>query len=172
MRDLLVILGDQLDRESSIFKNANPLEDRIWMSEVQQESTHVWSHKSRIAVFFSAMRHFRDELRAGGWIVEYREIDAQQATLAGELTSAVNRLNPRRVRVVQAGDYRVDRALRSAVPSIDVLPDTHFLSSLEDFGVHVKDRKRTVMEYFYREMRRRHDVLMNMVRRCRRRVEL
>ena len=34
------------------------------MAEVREESTHVWSHKARIALFLSAMRHFRDDMIA------------------------------------------------------------------------------------------------------------
>lgn len=83
-RDLIVILGDQLDRQSPLLSGtADPSRDYIWMAEVGDESTHVWSHQARIAVFLSAMRHFRDELRACGWTVDYREIDARPATLSG-----------------------------------------------------------------------------------------
>ena len=45
------------------------------MAEVADEATHVWSHKSRIAVFLAAMRHFRDTIRRRRWTVLYRELD-------------------------------------------------------------------------------------------------
>ena len=160
-RDLLIILGDQLDRDSPLFSGADPSLDRIWMAEVREESTHVWSHQARIAVFLSAMRHFRDELRALGWTVEYREIDAQPATLPGELQKAIRTLQPQRVRVVEPGDYRVAQALREVCPAIDIVTDTHFLSTAGDFRLHAQGRKQLRMEFFYREMRRRYDVLMD-----------
>ncbi len=160
IRDLLVVLGDQLDRSSPLFTGADPCEDRIWMAEVREESTHVPSHQARIAVFLSAMRHFRDEFRAHGWPVEYREIDAIPATLAGNLGDAIRRLNPRRVRVVEPGDYRVAQALRAVCPEIDIVTDTHFLCSGDQFRQHARGRKQLRMEFFYREMRRRHSVLM------------
>ncbi|MFN0167352.1 MAG: cryptochrome/photolyase family protein [Bryobacteraceae bacterium] len=160
VRDLLVILGDQLDRQSPLFAGADPYQDCIWMAEVREESTHVQSHQVRIAVFLSAMRHFRDELRAGGWTVDYREIDAQPATLPGELRRALRKLKPQRVRVVEPGDYRVVQALRQVCPAIDIVTDTHFLSTVQDFRRHAQGRKQLRMEFFYREMRRRYGVLM------------
>lgn len=161
MRNLLVILGDQLDRNSAIFVGANRAEDRIWMAEVREESTHVWSHKARIALFLSAMRHFRDELRADGWTVEYREIDHHPTTLAAELQAAIGKLKPQRIRVVEPGDYRVAQSLQQVCPSLEILTDTHFLSTIDDFRRHAKGRKQLRMEFFYREMRRRYNVLLD-----------
>jgi len=161
IRDLLIILGDQLDRESPLFIGADPSQDCIWMAEVREESTHVWTHKARIALFLSAMRHFRDELRENGWRVEYREIDARPATLADELRAAIFRLQPHRVRVVEPGEYRVAQALRQVCSALDVVTDTHFLCTNEEFTKHSQGRKQLRLEFFYREMRRRHGVLMD-----------
>ena len=161
VRNLLIILGDQLDPESQLFAGADPGRDHIWMAEVGDESAHVWSHKARIALFLSAMRHFRDELRARGWTVEYREIDAQPATLRGELQKAIEKLQPQRIRVVEPGDYRVLADLRAISPEIDIVGDTHFLCTAGDFRRHAASRKQLRLEYFYREMRRRHRVLMD-----------
>jgi len=56
---LVVILGDQLDRANPLVAAVDPARDRVFMAEVREEATHVWSHKARIALFLSAMRHFR-----------------------------------------------------------------------------------------------------------------
>jgi deoxyribodipyrimidine photolyase-related protein len=161
VRNLLVILGDQLDRDSPLFPNFDPRVDRIWMAEVWEESTHVWSHKARIAVFLSGMRHFRDDLRARGWTVEYREIDSHPTSLATELKQAIERLHPQRVRMVEAGDHRVALAIREACHDIEIVDDTHFLCTIEEFRRHAEGRKQLRMEFFYREIRRRCKVLMD-----------
>ena len=163
VRDLLVILGDQLDRESPLFSGADPARDCIWMAEVREEATHVWSHKARIAVFLSAMRHFRDELRAQGWKVEYRELDEHPASLAEELHGAIGRLRPERVRVVEPGEYRLEQSLRAVCPKLDVLTDTHFLCTRQGFREYAKGRGQMRLEFFYREMRKRHGVLLDAV---------
>ena len=72
--NLILVLGDQLDRRSSAFDGFDRDRDRVWMAEVAEESTHVWTHKARITVFLSAMRHFRAGLQEEGITVDYTEL--------------------------------------------------------------------------------------------------
>lgn len=92
-RRLVLVLGDQLNADAAVWDDFDPATDVVWMAEVAEESTQVWSHPARIAVFLSAMRHFRDALRARGIIVHYRELEEADNThtFAGELTAAVRR---------------------------------------------------------------------------------
>ena len=62
----MLVLGDQLDANSSAFDDFDPQQDRVWMAEVAGESTHVWTHKARIVIFLACMRHFRDALVSQG----------------------------------------------------------------------------------------------------------
>lgn len=167
MRHCVVVLGDQLDAESSAWDGFDPMQDVVWMAEVMEESTHVRSHLARSALFLSAMRHFRDALKLKGWTVHYRELDERgnQGSLESELSRALVELKPARVIRVEAGDWRVEQQIRRAIQSLgieeDVRVDRHFLCTREEFAVHVNGRKQLRMEFFYREMRRRHDVLMD-----------
>ncbi len=167
VRHCVVVLGDQLDAESSAWDGFDPMQDVVWMAEVMEESTHVRSHLARSALFLSAMRHFRDALKLKGWTVHYRELDERgnQGSLESELSRALVELKPARVIRVEAGDWRVEQQIRRAIQSLgieeDVRVDRHFLCTREEFAVHVNGRKQLRMEFFYREMRRRHDVLMD-----------
>ena len=49
VRHLVIVLGDQLDLQSSAFQGFDAAQDVVWMAEVAEESTHVWSAKQRIA---------------------------------------------------------------------------------------------------------------------------
>jgi deoxyribodipyrimidine photolyase-like uncharacterized protein len=104
---LVLVLGDQLDAKSAAFDAFDLALDAVWMAEVAEESTHVWSHKARIAVFLSAMRHFGETLRRQGVTVHYRQLEAAGncGTLVGELTAAVSRLCPRKLIVVEPGEF-------------------------------------------------------------------
>jgi len=168
IRRLLIVLGDQLDHGSALFDDADPERDRVWMAEVVEESTHVWSHKARIVLFLAAMRHFRDELREGGWRVDYRELgDADnRGSLAAELARALETLRPESVHVVEPGDWRVRESLLRACPQIRFLEDRHFMCSRAEFERHAHGRKQLRMEYFYREMRVRHGILMDGGQPC------
>jgi deoxyribodipyrimidine photolyase-related protein len=166
MRALLIVLGDQLSFESSVFDGADPARDAIWMAEVREESTHVRSSKPRTALFLSAMRHFREAARARGWHVLYTELDAPDntGTLAGELARACAVHAPERLVMAEAGDWRVRMALEGQAAELGIpleaRVDRHFLSTVDDFRAHTAGRKQLRMEYFYREMRRRHRVLI------------
>jgi deoxyribodipyrimidine photolyase-related protein len=44
---------------------------------------------------------------------------------------------------------------------LEIRADRHFLSTREEFAAHAKGRKQLRMEFFYREMRRKHGVLLD-----------
>jgi deoxyribodipyrimidine photolyase-related protein len=133
--------------------------DAVWMAEVSAESTHVWSHKARIALFLAAMRHFRDELRRRGVTVYYETL--ADGTLGERLAAAVKRLKPEAVLVAQPGDWRVMQELKTAIPNIRVIEDRHFLCSPAEFQQHAAGRKQLRMEFFYRWMRQKTGILMD-----------
>ncbi len=165
-RNLVLILGDQLNLDSAALDGFDRAQDVVWMAEVAEESTHVWTHKARIALFLSAMRHFCGTLEQRGYNVCYTRLDDRGAkkSLPGELRAVAKQLRPQRLVVVQPGEWRVDQSLRSAAGElgldIDVRPDRHFLSTPEEFAAHAKGRKQLRLEYFYRELRRKHNVLI------------
>jgi len=136
------------------------------MAEAEEESAHVWSHKARIALFLSAMRHFRDSLRERGLPVIYHELDrsGNRGSLASALDASVRQLRPGKLIVAEPGEHRVRQALaeraRDLGLKLEVRPDRHFLCSAEEFQDFLGSRKQPRMEHFYRRMRRKTGVLM------------
>ncbi len=174
-RNLVLVLGDQLDEASAAFDGFDPAVDCVWMAEVAHESEHVWTHKARIVVFLSAMRHFRERLRARGVQVDYRELppckaDREPTSLADALTVSVQVFRkasqgPERLIVIEPGEWRVQESLRAAadllgVP-LEIRTDRHFFSTPEGFAEHAAGRKQLRLEYFYRPLRKQFDVLMD-----------
>lgn len=166
MRHLVLILGDQLDRRSAALDGFDPACDAVWMAEVQEEATHVWSHKARIAIFLSAMRHYRDWLRQQGYTVHYHALDDPDngGSFATELARAVRTHQPQKLIVVEPGEYRVLQSLQQTARELDapleVRPDRHFLITVDDFKQHAAARKQLRLEFFYRAMRQRTGILM------------
>jgi deoxyribodipyrimidine photolyase-related protein len=165
VRHLILVLGDQLDRHSSAFDGFDPACDAVWMAEVREEATHVWSHKARIALFLAAMRHCAADLRARGWSLHYRALDEHAApSLATALAEDIERLCPQRIVMTEAGDWRVREAIRTAVATagaeLEERPDRHFLVSLSQFEAWARGRREFRLEHFYRHFRRHSGVLM------------
>jgi deoxyribodipyrimidine photolyase-related protein len=167
MRNLLIVLGDQLNGDSAVYDGFDRNKDAVWMAEVAGEASHVWSHKARITLFLSAMRHYEQRMTQRGCCVAYRRLDDRTNTqsLGGELRRSIAQFKPGKLVVVEPGEYRVREELaavaREAGIPLEIRPDRHFLSSVADFEGHCRGRKQLRMEYFYREMRRRFDVLMD-----------
>ncbi|MEO6016672.1 MAG: cryptochrome/photolyase family protein [Polaromonas sp.] len=180
-RHLVLILGDQLDEASSAFDGFDPEHDVVLMVEAFEESTHVWSHKARTALFLSAMRHFADQLRQRRWRVDYRALDTQgDKTLGAGLCAAVEEHRPERVIGVEPGDLRVRLQIEKAIKSIannarntramaskeqktalEWREDRHFLCSLPQFRRWAGQAGSLRMEFFYRLMRKQYRVLMD-----------
>ncbi len=166
MRNLVLVLGDQLDAKSAAFDDFDKRRDAVWMAEVAEESTHVWSHKARIVMFLSAMRHFCRALENRDVSVHYRRLDdrGNKGNFADELKVAIRKLRPAKLVMVHAGEWRVqntiERAAADANMELEVRPDRHFFSTPEEFAEHAKGRKQLRLEFFYRELRRNTGVLM------------
>jgi len=167
IRHLVIVLGDQLDAQSSALQGFDAAHDVVWMAEVVEESTHVWSAKQRIAVFLSAMRHFAEDLRARGVPLRYTSLDdARNAgTLGLELDKAITQLQPAGLVMTAPGDWRVLHSLRAVAAQhglpLDLRDDTHFFSTVREFAAHANGRKQLRLEYWYREMRHKHAILMD-----------
>lgn len=166
IRNLVLVLGDQLDETSSAFDGFDPALDLVWMAEVADESEHVWSAKQRIAVFLSAMRHFAQSLRARQWPLAYTALDAPDnpGTLGLVLAADIARLEPVGLVMTAPGDWRVLQAIRAvalaAALPLDLRDDRHFFTTVRDFAAHAKGRKQLRLEYWYRELRQKTGILM------------
>ena len=167
LRHLIVVLGDQLDLYAAGFDGFDPDQDAVWMAEVAEEATQVWSSKPRTALFLSAMRHFALDLEGAGRPLHYTRLDAlnNAGSLQAQLQLDMQRLRPAALVMTAPGDWRVLQAIRSAAVTgklpLDLREDRHFFCSVRDFAAHAKGRKSLRMAHFYSEQRKRHDVLMD-----------
>jgi len=137
------------------------------MCEVWEEATYVKHHKKKIAFLFSAMRHFAMALQKDGYHVAYTKLDdARNAgSFTGEIQHALTRGKFDRIVVTFPGEYRVLKDMEKWTEifklPVEIRPDDRFLASPEDFAAWAQGRKQLRMEYFYRVMRRRYNILMN-----------
>ena len=168
IRHLILILGDHLHTHHPALFDVDPAQDRVLMIEAVGEGTRVWSHKARIVLFLSAMRHYAERLRGEGLKVDYLGLEDPECAapaLVERLGLYLARHTPARLTLVEAGEWHLAQAIettaaRSGVP-LNVLQDPHFLCAHQEFQAWARGRKRLLMENFYRMLRKREGVLMD-----------
>ena len=166
VRNLVLVLGDQLDSCAAALDGFDRTLDVVLMMEVVEEATSVPQHKIRLVLFFAAMRHFRDTLRGQDITVLYSELEdpENRGSFAAEIRRRAAATDPVQLIVTKPGDHRVETALRETADALgcplEVRPDRHFLCDPEAFASFAEGRRGLRMETFYRHMRRRYDVLM------------
>ena len=166
MRTLRLVLGDQLSRDLPSLSDLDSDKDLVLMAEVMSEVTYVKHHKRKIAYLFSAMRHFANSLGDDGIAVRYRRLDDPDnaGSLADEVANAVAAFGPDRIVITAPGEYRLADEMAGWQArfglAVDIRADTRFLCSLDDFAEWAEGRKSLRMEFFYRDLRRRYQVLM------------
>lgn len=160
---IVLILGDQLDLNGAALQGFNPRTDEILMIESANEARYVWSHKAKIALFLSAMRHFSQKLQALNFPLTY--IKDSPNSLIEVLKEQLLQKNVVHLVCVQPGEWRLKQAIEALSKELsihlDMREDDHFLCSSKDFLTWVANKKELRLEYFYRFMRKTHHILMD-----------
>jgi deoxyribodipyrimidine photolyase-related protein len=165
MKTLRFIFSDQLSSSISSLTQIGEA-DIIFLCEVMEEATYVKHHPKKIAFLFAAMRHFAAELEARGCQVRYVKLDdpSNTQTLNNEIVRAVQNFNIEHIIVTEPSEYRLKMMVQAwpallAMP-IEVRPDNRFLCSVEKFKKWAQGKNQLIMEYFYRDMRKKYQILM------------
>ncbi len=161
-----LVLGDQLNPQHSWFAEVD--RDVVYvLMEVRQETDYVLHHAQKILAIFAAMRDFARYLQAQGHRVHYLSIDDASNTqsVTGNLAALAQRYEAIRVEWQSADEWRLDAQLRAWAANQSLTTheaDTeHFMTGRHDLATMFAGRKQWLMERFYRDMRRRHHVLLD-----------
>jgi len=162
VRRVILVLGDQLSPELAVLRDGDPDRDVVVMAEVTDEAGYVPHHPKKIALIFSAMRHFAEELRRSGWEVRYYRLeDDGPKSICGALMDVHQDVSPEEVVAVRPGEWRLIEALEACPVGVTLVEDDRFISSIDRFKDWAEGRKELRMEWFYREMRRETGFLMD-----------
>ncbi|MDB2653429.1 cryptochrome/photolyase family protein [Luminiphilus sp.] len=161
---LILVLGDQLSPRQPALRQARPGIDVILLAEVWEEASYVRHNRHKITLLFSAMRHFRDELESAGHRVHYITIDQRVPSLEMAVRVVLDSCDVSELLVCEPGEYRLLDELRGWQDALNlpvsVLEDDRFLASHADFAALADGKKQLRMEFFYRKMRARYQLLM------------
>ncbi|WP_299381911.1 cryptochrome/photolyase family protein [uncultured Lacinutrix sp.] len=165
MKTLRLILGDQLNSKHSWF-NGDQSNYVYCFFEMRQETDYVKHHLQKVIGFFAAMREFSKELQANGCDVVYYNLDTKENTqnLSDNLNQLVKALDIENFEYQEPDEYRLDQQLVTFCKTLSikskVYSTEHFYTKRQDLTAFFKDKKQWIMESFYRDMRKKHDVLM------------
>lgn len=135
----------------------------VLLESVAKGASLPW-HRQKLVLLLSAMRHFAAQLEAAG----YRVVLRRAASYADGLVEIAREVHAARVVATEGREQdmveelaRAASALREqlGVPLL-LREDRGFLATREEFATWARGRKEFRMEWFYREMRRKHGILL------------
>jgi deoxyribodipyrimidine photolyase-related protein len=154
------VLGDQLWTGQSALQScaAQHHQTPVILIESLSHAQTLPYHPQKLVLIWSAMRHFAEELRQAGWQVTYAQADDFQTPLLGW----IEQYQISELRVMAPTDRPFARFMEQFnLPcTLQFTPNNRFLWSDAAFKQWAGGRKRLVMEDFYREGRRRFNILM------------
>ena len=167
MKTLRLILGDQLNSRHSWFSNPDDENDIAYcLFEMRQETDYVKHHVQKIVGFFAAMRNFANELREKNFKVIYYKINDKEnkQSLTENLEQIIKKEKIEKFEYLEPDEYRLDEQLIKFCENLDietkVFSTEHFYTERSFLKSFFKGKKQFVMENFYREMRKKYQILM------------
>ena len=164
-KTLRLILGDQLNIQHSWFDEVDP-EHIYVMMEMKQETSYVRHHVQKVIGFFLAMRNFAETLQNHGHQIIYWKLDHPENThnLTANLHQLIEKHNIFKFEYLLPDEYRLDQQLLDLCISLPIpskkFDSEHFLTTREFLAGFFKGKKTFLMETFYREMRKKYNILM------------
>jgi deoxyribodipyrimidine photolyase-related protein len=168
MKTLRLILGDQLNSKHSWFTETNE-NVTYCLFEMRQETDYVTHHIQKVIGFFAAMRSFAEELESQGHNVIYFKINDENNTqsLVDNLSKLIEENTIELFEYQLPDEYRLDKQLTEFCKSINIKTNTydseHFYTSRYELKAFFEGKKTYLMENFYRNMRKKHEVLMEVI---------
>lgn len=163
---LRLILGDQLNRQHSWFKQVDEGVVYVFM-EVRQETDYVLHHAQKVIAIFAAMRAFAKELEEAGHRVHYLRIDDQENrhAIPANMHMLAQRYNAKDFLYQAPDEWRLDQQLANLAANLSfrgVMVETeHFYTARDEVAAFFSQRKQWLMEAFYRSMRVQHQILVD-----------
>lgn len=149
------VLGDQLGTSLTALAHARPDTHRVLMVESRAKLASKSWHVQRAHFVLSSMRHFADDLRSDGFVVDYRHATSLSAGFHDHVTEFA----PATVSVTEPASFRALAMVRRL--GCNVERSNQFLCHYDDFADWASGRRSFKMEDFYRWQRTRLDYLMD-----------
>ncbi|MBU3713740.1 MAG: cryptochrome/photolyase family protein [Ferruginibacter sp.] len=166
-KTLRLILGDQLNINHSWFKSVDDSVTYVLM-EIRSETDYATHHIQKVIGFFAAMRDFAKELQQLNHHVIYIKLNDKNNLQRFDKNCLflIEQYNFTKFEYQLPDEYRLDLHLKSFANELSipftVYDSEHFYTSRNELGDLFAGKKSYLMETFYRYMRKKHKVLVDM----------
>ena len=103
----ILLLGDQLSWRHPALQQADPETTVVILAEVREEASYVRHNRHKIALLFSAMRHFAEALQERGYQVAYYRYEESLPSLLAACERAKQQWRYERLLICEPGEYRL-----------------------------------------------------------------
>jgi deoxyribodipyrimidine photolyase-related protein len=166
MQKLRLILGDQLNLNHSWFQQSD--ENTIYvLAEMRQETDYVKHHIQKVVAFFLSMRNFYTILKKDGHQSVYFQItdtDSPQ-DLEKIIALCIEKYKIEKFEYQLPDEYRLDEQLKTICSNLKIESESfdseHFYTTRNELSAFFEGKKLLLMENFYRNMRKKHHILMD-----------
>ncbi len=161
-KTIRLILGNQL---FPIQLHNIEEDETVFMCEDSGLCTYEKHHKSKIALFFNAMRSFRDSLEAANIDCIYYDFNNKfEDSYIKKLSSEIKDNNFSCIRFFEIEDKPFENEIMQMISDLDikceVLNTPMFLDSRESFKDFVGDKKFLLQANYYKKARKEMDILI------------
>ena len=159
--NLLIVLGNQLFPLEELKKyNFN----HVLMIEDYDLCTYVKHHKSKILMFLTSMREYRDSLISLDKTVHYIELTENKKSYFDNVTDVIRKNKIEKLYFFEPADKAFKEQLYAFLESMDLnyeeLHNPMFILQKGEFE-DLMDGKRLFMADFYKKMRKKLNILMS-----------
>ena len=166
MKKLRLILGDQLDLQHSWLQETD--ENTIYvMAEMRQETDYVKHHIQKVVAFFLSMRNFYTTIKDLGHQAIYFQITngTNPQDLEKIIALCIEKYKIEKFEYQFPDEYRLDEQLKKICSKLKIASEAfdseHFYTTRNELSTFFEGKKLLLMENFYRNMRKKHHVLMD-----------
>lgn len=149
------VFGDQCNESLTALADAVPGQERILFVESEHKIEGRPWHRQRLHFIISSMRHFAEELRRKGHLVDYRIAPTMSAGVADHRSE----FSPGEIVATEPNSFTARRIAHRL--GVVMVPSNQFLTTAAEFATWADGRKSLKMEDFYRRQRMRLGYLMD-----------
>ena len=161
MNTLGIILPDQLSFNNPVLSSIDD-KDFLLLYEPMSAFYEIKSHKQKIVFLISALRHFMQKITHEN--ILHKKIEKKPQSLDKYLKEIHNSNSFSVLYISKPSDFKTLKDLmyfcQSNNVELKVLEDKKFITTNKDFEIWSEGKKTTILEFYYRWLRKKHNILM------------